>query len=383
MFRNGLIGLVGLAMASVIDSEQVVGQVCGETYAVRANDSLSRVARVAYGTPNRWRLIYNANFKVIGNNPALILPGQNLQIPCPNSKTTSAKPTGGDEASKLARLKLATERAIAATGLVLGKKPNSRLPAIRLLTADDYKPFTDQKHPKGGMITDVVSTALEVQRLKVSGPDSKVAWINDWAAHLDPLLSNKTFDLGFPWVKPECERYDTLDKPAKYRCDTFFFSDPLFEIFVVFFKKKGTPFKFDSDRDVEGARLCRPSGYNTFDLDKDGRNWIKDKKVTLAQPQSVDNCFEMLERGEIDAVALSGFVGRAAVRKLKMTDQIEILDRPISIENLHIIVAKTHKRAKALLKYFNEGLRQIRADGIYGGIVDRHLTEFWAGLEGS
>jgi len=383
MFRNGLIGLFGLAMAGVIGSEPAVGQVCGETYAVREKDSLSRLARAAYGAPNRWRLIYNANFKVIGDNPALILPGQNLQIPCPNSKAAKAKPAGQDEASKRARLKLATERAVIATGLVLGKKPKPRLATIRLLTAGDYKPFTDQKLPKGGMITDLVSTALEVQRQKISGPESKVMWVNDWAAHLDPLLSNKAFDLGFPWFKPDCERYDALDKPAKFRCDTFFFSDPLFEIFVVFFKKKGTPFKFGSDRDVDGTRLCRPSGYYTFDLDKDGRNWIKDKKVTLAQPQSVDSCFEMLERGEVDAVALNEFAGRAAVKKLKMTDRVEILDRPVSILNLHVVVAKTHKRAKALLKYVNEGLRQIRADGIYGDIVDRHMTKFWAGQESS
>jgi LysM domain len=52
-------------------------------YEVRAGDSLSAIARHFYGSGSElfWRRIYDANRDVIGPNPNLIQPGQNLTIP--------------------------------------------------------------------------------------------------------------------------------------------------------------------------------------------------------------------------------------------------------------------------------------------------------------
>ncbi|HHI81693.1 MAG TPA: transporter substrate-binding domain-containing protein, partial [Rhizobiales bacterium] len=105
--------------------------------------------------------------------------------------------------------------------------------------------------------------------------------------------------------------------------------------------------------------------------------WVKDAKVRLLQPQSVEDCFRLLQKGKVDAVALNEFTGRAAVRKLHMASQVEAIERPVSILTLHVIIAKTHERAQRLLKYVNDGLERIRSNGIYGEIVDRHLTRFW------
>lgn len=357
-YFSGALVLAGLM------SQPTNAQTCGGHYVVRALDSLSGISKKAYGTSRKWRTIYNANFKTVGKNPGVIYPGQSLRIPCDRLKAPvkpiAAKPSPVKQVSTTQ-----SEPEIAA------------LPKISLLTAGGYQPFTDQALPQGGMLTAVIERALQEQHKKVAGPSSKVVWINDWAAHLNPLLANKVFDLGFPWFRPDCKNYDKLDDPAKYRCDAFYFSKPVFEILVVFFKMKNSSFTFPSDNDVIGKKLCRPAGYFTFDLDKGGRNWIKDKKIILLQPQSVDECFKMLEKGEVDAVALNEFTGRAAVKKGKMQSVVDVLDRPVSILTLHVIVAKSHKRAKALLKYVNEGLAAIRADGIYGEIVDKHLTRFW------
>jgi polar amino acid transport system substrate-binding protein len=385
MLKNGFVIAAGLAVAATLSIAPAAGQSCGGTYVVKKQDTLSGISKRAYGLPRRWRIIYNANYKLIGTNPTFIFPGQNLFIPCRKGKAPKLqlvrkkrKQVISPAVAKVVRQTVSPAKAT----LVKAPPPatlSASLPAITLLTAGDYKPFTDKKLPRGGMIAELVATAMDVERKSVSGPQGKIVWVNDWSAHLSPLLVNKAFDLGFPWFKPDCARYDDLDKPAKFRCDNFYFSKPVFEILVVFFKKKGSAFQFTGDKDVIGSRLCRPAGYFTFDLDKDGRNWIKDKKVTLAQPQSLDECFQMLDKGEVDAVALNEFTGKAAVQKLQMGDRVETLERPVSILNLHVIVAKTHKRAKALLAYVNDGLARIRADGLYGEIVDRHLTRFWSG----
>ncbi len=51
------------------------------TYTVQSGDSLSKIAKHTLGDANRWREIYEANREVIGDNPDLIKPGQQLRLP--------------------------------------------------------------------------------------------------------------------------------------------------------------------------------------------------------------------------------------------------------------------------------------------------------------
>ncbi|MBV9627404.1 MAG: LysM peptidoglycan-binding domain-containing protein [Xanthobacteraceae bacterium] len=63
----------------------LVSQTFPTTYVVVAGDTLSAIASRFYGTGREpfWRLIYDANRGLIGENPNLIQPGQNLTIPAP------------------------------------------------------------------------------------------------------------------------------------------------------------------------------------------------------------------------------------------------------------------------------------------------------------
>ena len=53
----------------------------GRTYEVKSGDSLSKIAKAAYGSGARWKEIYEANKAVIGSDPNKIKPGQKLRIP--------------------------------------------------------------------------------------------------------------------------------------------------------------------------------------------------------------------------------------------------------------------------------------------------------------
>jgi nucleoid-associated protein YgaU len=54
------------------------------TYTVQRGDSLSRIARHAYGDANRWHEIFEANRDQI-DDPDLIHPGQVLKLPDSNA----------------------------------------------------------------------------------------------------------------------------------------------------------------------------------------------------------------------------------------------------------------------------------------------------------
>jgi nucleoid-associated protein YgaU len=62
------------------------------SYVVRSGDTLAKIARGVYGDYTKWRLIYQTNRVLIGDDPAALKPGMKLTLP-PASKTpTPAKP---------------------------------------------------------------------------------------------------------------------------------------------------------------------------------------------------------------------------------------------------------------------------------------------------
>ncbi|MGI9464636.1 MAG: hypothetical protein ACR2OM_11880 [Aestuariivirgaceae bacterium] len=362
------VAALALVLAWVAAGSSAHAIECGGKYTVKDSDTLNSIAHAAYGLSNKWTLIFYANQKQFGNSPVLV-PGKQIKIPClqrdPAGDTAKAD-AGGAKKKKPSKIAVSRQKG-----------------DIHLLTASDYRPFTDQALARGGMITDIVNTALTRLNQDSGGPGHSISWVNDWSSHLNPLLVRKTFDMGFPWFQPACDRYDELDGPAKFRCDKFFFSRPVFEILVLFFTNNGSDFEFTSDEQVLGKRLCRPTGYFTFDLDADGRNWVKEDKVTMIRPQNVDECFQMLLKGEVDAVALNEFTGRAAVNKLGIDENIKVIERPVSLLSLHVVVAKTHPRARTFLHYINSSLDNLRQSGTYDKIVDKHLSRFWGSQQGS
>lgn len=359
--------LTGLALVAGLCgalSVPALAQTCGEDYTMQDGDSLAKIATKVYGKSSQWTLIFYANQDRFGAGQTLLTPGLIIRIPCIGS--AAAKGDVPAIATTLA--------ATPSTQLAI----SSEIKRIQFLTATDFPPFTDSSLPNGGMITDVVNAAMG-QFKKAAGADFdySISWVNDWAAHLNPLLSSRAFDLGFPWYKPNCAAFEDLDTNAKFRCQKFFFSNPVFEEQVLIFLKKDSPIKFENDNEMVGKKLCRPSGYWTFDLDDQGRNWIKEKKVVLLSPPTVEECMRLLADGSVDAVPINELTGRSAMVRLDLTSKLRIVDKPLSILTLHVIVAKTHPNARTLLYYINTALDRLKASGNYDQIVEKHLQQFW------
>ena len=105
---------------------------------------------------------------------------------------------------------------------------------------------------------------------------------------------------------------------------------------------------------------------------------MSEGKVTLKTPATIKECFDLLQAGEIDAVAINEFTGRTAIKDLGLEETVEIVQsRPLSIEGLHVLVHKTHPRAEEMLNAANSGLRAIRDNGVYQRIIDEHMTIIW------
>lgn len=341
----------------------VAAQTCGADYVIQEGDSLAKIAGRVYGKTSQWTVIFYANQDRLGGGSSLIVPGLAVRIPCIGGNEPSLPAAATTEAAAPAPAKIETAS--------ITKK-------IQFLTADDYAPFTGRSLPNGGMHPDLISTAMDLLKTESGGKvDYAINWVNDWSAHLNPLLVTRAFDMGFPWYQPDCADFANLADDSKYRCQKFFFSDPVYEELSLLFVKKDSPIKFESDQEIPGRSLCRPAGYFTFDLDQNGRNWTKEKKITLLQPQTIEECFKLLMDGSADAVAVTELTGRAAVIKADLSDKVRVLERPVGILADHIIIAKTHPNARVLMHYINSALAKLKAEGKFDEIVEKHLTLFW------
>lgn len=351
-----LTGLQQIAFAENLD--------CKQAYKVTKGDSLSIIAQRAYGSANKYSMIYYANTKVLTNGPATLHVGQELRIPClDEQQPTPAESTDATTSTEATTTTTTTPTTDTPVASPLGKVE------VQLLTAGDYQPFTDQSLPNGGLITELVEAALKNQNVAY-----KLTWINDWSAHLDPLIKEKKYDMGFPWLNPGCPTVE------HFRCQ-FLFSTPIFQMLEVLFTRNDKPLKFEKDEDMVGHTLCRPSGYFTHDLERPRREWLKKNLIKLEQPQSVKECFEMLMAGKVDAVAMNDFTGRETVAKMGLQDKVSPLPHELSVEGLHVLIHKTHPRATILLNYVNKGLKALQESGEYDAIMDKHLTNHWKTVE--
>src|SRR5262249_5212334 len=154
------------------------------------------------------------------------------------------------------------------------------------------------------------------------------------------------------WARPDCESTGDLDQSSQFRCQRFFFSDPLYEVVTSLFVLGNSRLKTLRSEEIGGATLCRAAGYPTHELDQAGRNWVQEGKVTLRRPR-VEECFRLLDKGSVDGVVEAELVGRAMLPSLGLGDKVRVIDEPVALTTYHALVSKAHPHARIILYYLN------------------------------
>jgi len=336
--------LLSLFFAALTLLPTVAFSKCDAPYTTKEGDTLFSIAQAEYNDQDKWTLIYYSNQEVLRGSVLQVNAGMQLYIPCtPDSVQVDATPLKKDTAE------------------------------MKLITGGNYSPFTDQNWPGGGMVTELINAAMEHTPNPVS---YSITWEDDWSKHLFPMLDSKEFDMGFPWLKPDC-----ASTPDNERCANFHFSDPLMKLLIMLFVDADKPFAFNSDADIIGKTLCRPKGYFTHDLDRAGREWLKKDMITLIQADTPAACFDLLQKGKVDAVTINVFLGASKINELGLRGKVVPLERPLSEEGLHVVISKRHWRGTTHLYRINAGIAALKASGRYNEIVSRHLGIFWESIK--
>jgi polar amino acid transport system substrate-binding protein len=360
-----LVAIVALAFGMLCANS--IAQTCGTDYTIKEGETLAQIAARIYGNPAQWTVIFYANQDRLGTNESLLVPGLALRLPCIG---------GSSQPQPLPQI--ATTPAQSQTTSESTFVISSLLRKIEFLTADGFPPYTGRSLEGGGMLTEVISSSMGLIKGESKGRfDYGISWVNDWASHLNPLLVTHAFDLGFPWARPDCEGGINLDQSSQFRCQRFFFSDPLYEAITSMFVGVNSRIKSLRNDEIAGTTLCRAAGYLIHELDQNGRNWVKEGKITLIRPPTIDECFRLLGSGTVDGVVEAELTGRAIIASLGLGDKVRIIDQPVALTTYHVLISKTHPHARTMLYYMNSSLAKLRESGEYDRIIERHLARFW------
>ncbi len=337
---------------------------CGSVYTMESGDTLYDVAKWAYGDPLMYREIYGANRDLLRDEKTVEI-GDKILIPCLEDAQAE---TPGDALA----LVLVTEDEERLAAPVVSIADDMTTPQradrrIRFLTGSDFAPFADKNSIAGGMITDLVTRAVSAA---ASEQDFRVNFINDWSTHLDVLLRDGAFDVGFPWYKPDCSVAEKLSDKLRMRCDDFEFSDPFFDVTVSFYSRAGDRLAETVSYDgLFGKRLCRPKGHFMFDLDQRD---LAAPNVSVETPDTAMECFTRLMQGQVDVVSLVKSEADGELRQLGINDRVAEIEGLVSRQTLHALVLKSNPNGRSYLDILNQGLASLMASGEWFTVVAFH-----------
>lgn len=227
---------------------------------------------------------------------------------------------------------------------------------IKLVTGNDYLPYTDQSLPQGGMHTEIVRRALEDQGVTMSL--QFIPWKRGYVETRD-----HRFDATFPY-----SRTDEREKEFTY-------SDPFFDVENRAFVLKGSELTAVQGNKLGGRVMCSPIGYATPGWVGDA---ITDGEITLESPPDMEHCFRMLEGARVDFVHTTVEQGwGTAIQVLGDRDLVRMLDGVFYTAQNHLIVARDHPQAEEIIRLFNAGLRNLRRNGVLAEVIRRHREGFF------
>ncbi|MFD0860182.1 ABC transporter substrate-binding protein [Roseovarius aquimarinus] len=306
---------------------------CGATYRVQAGDTLESVAARHFGAGADWAPLYYANLAALPptDGAAEIAAGTELYIPCPpGAAPASPKVLEPGEAD------------------------------ITLVVADGHGPLADRTWPGGGMGTALLVSALAVAPDPLS---HRMRWAEAGAGALDGAG-----DIRFPVIAPDCSA-----EGAREICDAWHFSDPVFELPMMLFAATGGALAQVGAEEIDGRRICRPEGAPVDDLDRAGRRWISEGRITLLRAPSAEACLEMVVEGAADAAGLDLYLGAARIAAMGLQGRVAPLEPPLSRETLRAAVPRGNWRGTTLIWRLNAGLERLRASGQRDDIVAQHM----------
>lgn len=227
----------------------------------------------------------------------------------------------------------------------------AELAKLKLVTGEDYAPFTGSNLPGGGMLTQLVMAALAEQQLVAD-----LDWLPWKRGYL--YASQGRYDGTFPYV------------PTPERTREFLYSEPVYRLQQHIFSRSGEPFEPDNLAALRGKRLCYPLGWQPPAVIQ---KLLDDGQITRHAPLSLSVCAKLLLLQRDDFFVADSLLGKIALRdSASPLTAFHTSTASLPRTNLHFIVARQHPQAAELIGRFNAGLAALQASGKYAQIIEQY-----------
>lgn len=352
--RNAL--LAAALLLGAMASSGMAQEAC-TTYAVRDGDTLGSISNTAYGSYD-YQQIFNANRETIAASPGQLAVGTELVLPCLDGRLRPDQELNSITERETKRFE--ENRVVSSV----------YAPPIRLVAGDGWFPFTDTRLEGGGVLT-----RLGLIAFSRGGNDhaTKLDWVDDWGSHLNVLLPQQAFDLSIGWDGIDCTKMDLLSPDMVRRCTELVLSDPVYEVvYGVYSLADNTFGQARSFGELQGARICRPDGWATADLEVEG---LSPPAVTYVQPVNADDCVKALLDGTADVMSIEVESAVDSLERAEAVDRITQNPYLFHIASLHFATHVSNARGKDYIQMLNRGIAEMRETGEWYDIVASTLTE--------
>ncbi|HSX69902.1 MAG TPA: transporter substrate-binding domain-containing protein [Pseudomonas sp.] len=236
-----------------------------------------------------------------------------------------------------------------AIGLLIGGLAHAA--PIRLVTGDEYAPYTGRALPEGGMLTELV-----LRVLKEAGHQPSLTWLPWKRGYRAALKGN--FDATYPYL------------PTDEREADYLFSAPLYETSQRLFSRTGDALEPDAPERLSGKRMCLPLGWQPPPR---FAALLADGRIGLHEPPDLTACARLIDLGRDDFFVADSLLGERALRRSGIDASRVIASRGrVDSNTLHLLVPRNRAGGQQLIDEFNDALRRLRDSGDYRRIVDAH-----------
>jgi len=225
---------------------------------------------------------------------------------------------------------------------------------LHLVTGNDFKPWSDQSLPNGGVITEIVQTAF-----KKIGINTTIEWL-PWKRGYHHVAFGRHGNYGtFPYSYSNKRTVDV------------YYSIPILISGLTIFVLDSNPVATDYENQsaLHGLRFCTGVGYAFDDFDK----LVDEGSINLKKLANINSCFLSIKAGRADAVVINKHVGWGIIRSLYKQEHGFRALREHKPSVYHLVVSKDFPNTLDILHGFNKSLVKLKENGIIDEIVNRHM----------
>lgn len=225
---------------------------------------------------------------------------------------------------------------------------------LPVVTGNNYFPYSDERLPEGGLATLIVRTVFERTGLDIR-IDYKT-WDEGFRATL-----NGDYAATFPYVK------------NAERAEKFWYSKKLYGVRPILFVSFQNALYINEVEDIVGKTLCVPKGWA---IDSYLLKAVSNAKARIFNGTTVLGCFQLLHRGDVDAISVDRRLGMAAAKAVAddaWYKQKRFAKR--AIPN-YLMVPKSMAGSEVIVGRFNKALEELQTEGVIQQITEAYFESY-------